>query len=201
MPVVYTTNKLPQRAKLDTYITPRELALAVSPGYALGIHQVLDPGAGTGVWGQIVKQVYPRIKLTGVEIRNLKCPPRYDHWIHHDFLSWYPIHPIFDLVIGNPPYQQAEAFVRHAFEVINSHGTILFLLPTHFLHGEKRGLNLFSDLTPHRVITLMQRPNFKGKGKANPNTYVLVEWKANYDGLTYHNWLNWKPVDKSPGRT
>jgi len=206
MPTIYTTKKLPKRAKLDTYITPKELALASLKN--LTQHpwppQVLDPGAGTGVWGWAVRQRYPKAKITGVEIRKVKAPHPYNTWVNQDFMTWYgksKTIPRFDLIVGNPPYKQAEDFIRHSFELLDSAGTILFLLPSHFLHSEKRGLNLFSDLTPYRIMTLMQRPNFEGQGTANPNTYVLVEWKgkANYEGITYHDWLNWKPVDKSPG--
>ncbi len=73
----------------------------------------------------------------------------------------------FDLVIGNPPYKQAEQFVSRAADFA-PHG--LFLLRCGFLESTRRA-SMFQRWAPD-VFILPERPCFTGDGKTDMSSYA-----------------------------
>lgn len=219
MPTVYTRKKLPKRHKLDYYQTPYQLALAslaasvrrepfdpnrIRPNG--GGLKILDVGAGSGVWGEAARALWPEAYIVGAEKnKKMRKPKAYDLWLDGDFLASehapgadYALR-VFgcDFVIGNPPFIHGEAMVREGNRWLKAtdESRLLFLLPQHFLGSETRGLGLFdraSGWPPAYVTQLIQRPNFEGAGNNNPNLYMLLEWRVKPARQTVLDWLDWK---------
>jgi hypothetical protein len=75
-----------------------------------------------------------------------------------DFLAADPLSLAADLVITNPPFSRAEAFVRHALAATAPGGTTALLLRLSFLAGGKRAA-LFRA-SPPDIYVLSTRPSF-----------------------------------------
>jgi len=213
MPTVYVSkdakNNLRQRITGDTYLSPLRLAESVvcwlNDHYAWNmarITNVLDPGAGKGVWGQAVldKAAVAQYKpfLTGVELRRNKAPVGYDvGWYNRtDFLKWDSLDE-YDLVIGNPPFKFAEEFIRHSLGMLRENGLICFLLPSDFSHSATRAEGLFREYRPAWEVSLAQRPQFRGPngeslGSANPNNYQFLVWEFESAKQTLKDYFSWR---------
>ncbi len=207
MPVVFRTkpvmDNLTPRIKNDSYLTQPELAMA-AVGWLLenvklpNVPRIyaLDPGAGDGVWGRaLLEHAKDNFIITGIEIRKKKSPVYYDDWhARQNYLTWSPPAYTYDLIIGNPPFLEAEAFVRKSFSIVSFSGVICFLLPTDFTHTKGRSNGLFKEHPPRHIVALAERPQFtnaagKSLGKANTNNYVLGVWVN--DSLNHTMWHSW----------
>lgn len=169
---------LKPRHAQDRYPTPRPLVEAAIEKYIAPFHQptdefsVLDPGAGGGVWGEVMREKFPNIYLVGTEIdKDLPANPAYDVWLRANHIS-LEFKLKFDVTLGNPPYgdlwdieqrakkraapdyqrpprppsagpiSDAEAFIRHAYQWAAPDGQILFL----FREALKEGRDRYRDL-------------------------------------------------------
>lgn len=177
---------LAKRSDGDHYPTKFNLCLA-----ALSLlperepfYRVLDPGAGTGVWGQAARQLggpFEYSAIVGVEGRNVPKPDGYNAWVIEDFLSetWADN---YDVVMGNPPYGRdhnnrkipnlAELFIRHSMTALRDGGYLIFLLRSALLSGQgragflhnSRDTNLWQELPPKYTYACSKRPSFKDGG-------------------------------------
>lgn len=213
MPVVFrdksVMDSLTPRISNDSYLTQYELAFATVGWLLKNVTlpktptlYTLDPGAGNGVWAKALLENsanLSNIVITGIEIRKKNNPGGYyDYWhARQNYLTWkLPTHT-YDLVIGNPPFLRAEAFIRKSFELVSFDGVICFLLPTDFTHTKGRSEGLFREHPPRHVVSLAQRPQFtdqngKSLGKANTNNYVLGIWvNDSLNNTMWHSW-SWK---------
>ncbi len=202
-PVIYgataPTNTRPDR---DVYLTPQPLADA-SVAYLVDHWlpdstyrdpgDVLDTGAGSGVWGRAWRNYTNAGYLTGVEVRNLAQPDGYNAWVIVDYLDYLGDPSVrYDVILGNPPFNQAEFFIRRSLALLDPQGVLCYLLPSAFQHGQARGRGLFTKHPPADVVSLMQRPNFDGMGNRQVNDFVLMIWSLAYHGPPCHSWLDWK---------
>jgi len=152
---------------------------------------VLDPGAGAGVWGRVLREFCcPRLVI-GVELRDVARPPEYDQWAVGNFLGRHgPLASYrFDLVIGNPPYRDGEGFCRRSLELLDEGGHLLFLLRLTFLESQKRGEGLFKEHPPLRVGFCKRRPSFSGDGRTSPDAYCYLIWRKGFVGEGTHTWV------------
>lgn len=188
--------KWSERHSHDHYPTPQrvvEAALALLPAAPPGAI-VLDPGAGTGVWGQTAKRFWPGIHLVGVEIQDLPCPDGYDEWHQADFGLWAKQAPseLVDRVIGNPPYGElVEPFCWGSRKVLKPGGHHLFLLALEFLGGQTRGKNLYTIYPPHRIIVSSRRIDFIG-GNGDMRNHMLVWWIKGREGAPVVDWFDYE---------
>lgn len=200
MTTIYTSAEklaaLPKRHDFDFYPTPRELCdsalnwIVTNPK-----SNVLDPGAGTGVWGQAVKAQYPSATITGIDIRPLPKPQDYSFWFQADFKKVKP-EPVFDCVIGNPPFKHAEAFVRLGMSWLARGGQLLFLLRLNFLESQNRYAGLFAEYQPKRVVISSRRVSFTGDGKTNATAYALFIWEKGWAHGTTLDWFDYLSDEK-----
>ena len=201
-PVIYGTKPPTHtRPDKDAYVTPHALADAAVvylvqnwlPDAAYrDPDSILDTGAGTGVWGAAWRNYTNAGYLRGIEVRELSKPNDYDDWVVADFLEWQPDSMRYSIILGNPPFSQAEAFIHQSLGLLSPQGVLLYLLPSGFQHGERLGRGLFAETPPTEVVSLCQRPNFAGMGNQNVNDYILLIWTGKYDGPSLHGWLDWK---------
>lgn len=196
--IITTDKQMRPRDQHDFYPTPLAVASA-----ALELipqtnqYRVLDPGAGTGVWGQAAHKRYPNAWIAGVELRNVLPNGYYTCWYQErDYLDPLLMLPQFDLIIGNPPYKHAEAFIRRSFEVLNDGGCILFLLRLAFLEGQARARGLYREFPLKEVHVLSARPSFipegEKAGRTDATAYAIFIWEKGWTGDTRLAHLDWK---------
>lgn len=198
---VKTTYK---RFKYDFYPTPPSCVSAVYDHFDIsnkGLYKskVLDAGAGTGVWGSVLKRKFPEanIKLLGVELQEIPKPALYDYWASNvDFLAELgnPHRVIldnFDFIVSNPPFKHAEEFVRRSLSLTNHGGYVIVLVRLAFLESIKRGTGLFQEYPPLRVSVLSRRPSFHLDGKTGSLAYMVGLWRKGVVKKTKLDWLNW----------
>lgn len=177
---------LPKRRDFDFYPTPyyvAEDALSFLPD-DLQPARILDPGAGTGIWGNAARKRYQDAIITGVETRiETAKPVAYDVWIHDDFLLTQPSFP-YNLVIGNPPYDRAEQFIRHSMRYLDNGGYIIMLLRLNFLEGQGRAKGLYREYPLKQVVVRAARVSFTGDGQTNATAYAYFIWQKGYKGET-----------------
>lgn len=187
--LLYTDKeKRPTRVALDHYPTPSwvcEEALKLCWDCA---YRVLDAGAGAGAWGEAARQRWPQAWIAGVEIREiLPPPPAYNVWAEIDFLAYSPPEK-FDVIMGNPPYSDAEDFVRKAMSLLQPAGDLVMLFRLPFLASVKRRDGLFKEFKPRRVAICSKRPSFNGKG-TNSEDFCLIHWEPHWYGETRLCWI------------
>lgn len=96
-----------------------------------------------------------------------------------------------DWIITNPPFCQAEAFIRHAAEI----GVpFAFLLKSQYWHSAKR-LNLYRKVQPTMVLPLTWRPDFTGQGNSLMDMCWNV-WEPKYSGKIV---TGYRPLEKPKG--
>lgn len=196
-----TTDKpLPPRRDHDFYPTDLGTVTRILEKYRLQPSEkrhfryprrVLDPGAGSGNWGKIARELWPITNITGCEIRpDAPRPAAYDTWLVGDFVSIYQgMFPAFDLVMGNPPFKPAEEFVRVAWELLHPDGYLIFLLRLSFLEGQGRRDGLFAELPPKAIWVCSKRPSFTEDGKTNATAFAAFVWQKGWSGDTALEWL------------
>lgn len=150
--------------------------------------RILDPGAGTGVWGKAARDRWPKAFICGVDLPGVPRVPEYSFWRSQDFRStartWSQFEHIrFDVVVGNPPYSMAEEFIRLGCDVLKPGGYLVFFLRLAFWAGQKRGLGLWRDYPPYEIVPSSRRPSFTGNGVSDQKTeYALFVWRKGFRG-------------------
>ena len=188
MSIIRTTAPLRERDAFDHYPTDlKDCRAALSllpPGFDPGY--ILDPGAGTGVWGVAARERWPNAVIVGTDIRPLPRPKVYDFWFTggYDFLLNRE-RGIFDLAMGNPPFgksgskkdrKAAEKFVRRSLALLTDDGYADFLLPLTFLAGQGRARGLYVEHPPRRIAVMAERPSFTGDGLTDNTEYAFYLW-------------------------
>lgn len=162
MPVIPTNKQLEARIPKDFYRTPdayakRNVELIAEYFHSWGIKTVLDPAAGSGIFGYYLREIFgDEIRIIGCEFqswndiasspfpddnmtRNLKCYDKF--YFESDFLNHSPElrKEKFDLIITNPPFNQINGFINTARSLLNpSRGIISYILRSNFLEGQHR---------------------------------------------------------------
>lgn len=134
------TNRGSTRKPHDFYPTPIptiETFLDVFP--LRGGIEVLEPGAGSG---NIIKtlQKYGDFSIDAVEIRPEEAQHLQDLGVNviiDNFLSM-DLGKKYDLIIGNPPFNQAIEFVEKSLGLLKPGGRLIFLLRTAFMESDQR---------------------------------------------------------------
>ena len=207
---------------MDLYDTPVDLvrgALDVFKQWHYKKHEayfypsiVIDPGAGSGIWGQLVKKMFvsPTGQIPapmGVDLRELERPRGFQWWYPNtDFLKWEPaMNGKVAFVCGNPPYgvsggkrnrKLAEQFIRHSLDLCCSGGYVYFLLKSVFTEGIDRGKGLFSLTPPVAIFQSIRRipwrPDEHGN-RSNKVAYSMFLWQKNVRHMrTEFYWFDWK---------
>ena len=112
--------------------TRRQIASLASGVYGfatwwrLGIHSVLDIGAGPGYWRDWFKEQHPRVRYQSVDVSAHACK-KYGHDLH-DITEWTPKKPA-DLVVcqGVLHYLDAKSAAKAIDNVIAATNKLLYL--------------------------------------------------------------------------
>ena len=143
-----------QRRPMDFYPTPPEVTNAflnfmednIGPDFWRG-KRVWEPAAGNGAMAEKLRErgaiVIETDILTGTDFLKAKTPEA-------------------DFICTNPPFSQAEKFIRRALE---TGLPFALLLKSQFWHSKKR-FDLFNANKPALMLPLTWRPDFTGGGNS-----------------------------------
>lgn len=177
------TNRGVKRKPYDFYATPKDVVENLLNNIDLNLYgdHVLEPSAGNGNIVEVFKNHYPNKKITSLEIR----PEEYQNLISNseeviidDFLTTNKL-KTYDIIIGNPPYSQAQEFVKRALELLKDNGVLIFLLRTAFLESKLR-YKFWQEHPVSGLYTLSRRPSFTGKG-TDATSYSWFIWDKSSD--------------------
>lgn len=195
------------RRKHDFYPTPYGLAktaliqLMLDTSSVCGDDDILDAGAGQGVWGKALIELIEKSSsvqqnsLTGIDIQVYPKPDCYHAWYTQDFLSFDPPHK-YDLVMGNPPYSFMEEFIHKSLEMLNSGGYVFFMGRLEFLASQTRYKSLWTVTPPRKMYVLSRRPSFFSVKRVNDKPtdaqdYAMYLWQKDWKGKSELDWLYW----------
>jgi hypothetical protein len=190
-----TTKTMRPRQGHDYYPTPESLVVAALDKVTITPATILDPGAGDGVWGRVAFKKWNDPFIVGIDIREVPMPECYTWWkFNTDFLEM-KLDVTFNLVMGNPPYNKAEEFIRKGYAHLTVGGQMVMLLRLAFLESQKRAKGLWKELRPKNVYVLGRRPSFTGNGKTDATAYMVALFEKDWSGITELDWLEWKYED------
>lgn len=186
------TNRGTVREDLDAYFSPLDVTRAimrrllddglVTKGWQSGGpgSSVLEPSVGKGAF---VQAAIDLLDPDVIDVVDLKIRPEIkeldiNNEFETDFLSFQPTHTSqgYSLILGNPPYSEAEQHIRHAMPMLASNGRLAFLLRLNFLEGKQRHKGFWKELPPEFVYVLDKRPSFttRLRPKINKKTGEIV---------------------------
>lgn len=191
------------REVLDRYYTPDEVAAALvrhlpdlddparlAPGVSVwrdgclqrgeGWPRILEPSVGGGAWVDALRERWSGARIHGHDIDlGAEGLRRCDSCTTGDFLGVDLTKVGFVAVVGNPPYRDAEAHVRHALK----HAPVVaFLLRLAFLESLQRA-PLWREHPAAKVVVLSRRPSFTNGG-TDSAAYGFFIWDQAHDGPT-----------------
>lgn len=195
------------RDELDRYYTPPALAEScvgalwdeLHPG---SVSEVLEPSIGAGAFANAVDWRLPELgQVIGVDLDGAAPASRDYLTVRGSFLDYdwarmscdvsglapEYLHPRPHLVIGNPPYRDAEQHVAKALDVSARH--VAFLLRASFLGSSRRAGNLWQHSPLRKVWFVSPRPSFTGNGKTDGAEYAFFWWDKRHSGAATIDWI------------
>lgn len=171
----------PEWAAHDACFTPEPvvaqgLQFLLAEGVVAKGCRVLDPCAGAGVFGKVVRRILEPTVLVGIEPRASEFPAvrrHYDVVAHAVAQSWCDAsidRQRFDLVITNPPWWCWTEIFWAAAGMLARGGVIAFLGPSSWGHSDEssEGADAFDRWTPAMQLRIRGRIAFNG-GSATDN--------------------------------
>jgi hypothetical protein len=157
-----------ERRDNDHYVTPdwaiRRFLEVYTPSHP-GPGRIFDPCAARGELLTTAKEFFPQALFAACDINPQFQGPLSEVTagavVVGDFLQHIEVFKQLDLdfVLTNPPYNQAEEFIRGSMEVAT---VVAMLLRINFLASQKRR-NFLAQFRPG-VFVLPNRPSFDGDG-------------------------------------
>lgn len=151
------------RRKLDYYPTPPEVTHALMQFLELPSYlNVWECAAGEGHMANVIAEYGHHVVSTDIRETGFGSGGR-------DFLLEDKLQA--PVIITNPPFQESEAFIRHAIGM--GAEVVAMLLKSQYWHAAKRA-KLFADHPPTWVLPLTWRPDFLfGEKGGAPTMEVL----------------------------
>ena len=163
----------------DHYPTPTALTLALLKELPQICGTVIEPCAAEGKIADILR-VHPRV--TGVTTNDIDAtmPTRY----HEDATDggaaiWAA--PA-DWIVTNPPFNQADQFVRLAWR--KARQDVAMLLRLTYMEPTRKRAQLLRDMAPymsHLIVFSQPRPSFTGNGRTDSTTTAWFVWQTSHD--------------------
>lgn len=175
------------RREGDTYYTPDDVAarcVRAIPGGVRGL-RVWEPHAGGGAFARaLVSAGAAWVLATDVdpEAVGRRCGTAGERPVG-DFLT-SDLATQVDWIVGNPPFTDAEAHVRHALALAPG---VAFCLRFAFLESKKRAA-FWREHPPAAVFVLSERPSFTGGG-TDSAAYGFFVWHRHHIGPPVLGWV------------
>lgn len=192
------TNRGAKRAPNDAYLTPPSLAglvcRAVAQDFAHGPRLILEPGCGDGSFLDAARVAWPGAETLGVEVDPALAAlarAKGHNVIGGDLFFTQGLPERVGLVLGNPPFLQAERFIRWGLAHLDDRGGALaFLLRLDFLGSRGRYASLWQPAPPSHVYVLPARAGFTPGGKTDSIEYMVSVWTRPPRAHTTLSWLD-----------
>jgi hypothetical protein len=176
------------RREFDFYPTPApvadalvELAARFVPGE---VARIIEPQAGEGAIVRACRKRWPSADLLAYDVRRevrAAClEAGADEFTARDWREPWPV-PHADLIIGNPPFADAEAQVIASLERLPYGSLLLQLLPLGFLGGLERARGVWRRPGFLACCSLAPRPSFDGQGSDRTDSAVYL-WRGGHTG-------------------
>jgi hypothetical protein len=135
----------------DDWETPDQVAAFMGGLIQKGERHIIEPAVGTGRIARHLPAGSTCVELN--PLRHVAGAVPSQNWICDDFIGWAADYmvgvedfpdsfPLFDLVIGNPPFSLGAEFLDASYQLIKKTGRILFLLPTQYFQSQERAAML-----------------------------------------------------------
>src|SRR5690606_25798747 len=128
---------------------------------------VLDPSAGSGIFGQVFKHVWPKAHRVGVEPKRGEAwylRNNYDKYALQKFEDFEDEGTRYDLVCTNPPFHSWEAFVQKGLAMAAPGGWVVLLGLTSWGSRSTSGAALFKRHLPIAQLRIMGAVSYRTKG-------------------------------------
>lgn len=152
---------------------------------------ILEPCCGVGSISEVLKDYGYNVYSYDLIYRGYGNKQEFDFL--EDILPMYDNNILFD-IITNPPYKDAEAFVRRSIEVIPNNCKVAMFLKLQFLEGQARR-KLF-DVCPPKVVYVSsarlqcaKNAEFEKYGN-NAQAYAWFVWQKGFKGDPIIKWIN-----------
>lgn len=177
----------PIRSGLDAYYTPESVARAcVATLGPLGGVTAWEPHAGRGAFVRSLARAGANVHASDID------PTHRNEWAGAtssatgDFLHQRGARA--EWIVGNPPFNEAEAHVRHALSMATV--GVGFLLRLAFLASAKRA-ELWRVHALSELHVLVSRPSFTGGGTDSADYGFFIWRRGKQDGTRLFH-LDWK---------
>jgi len=175
------TNRGRARRENDFYETPLECTRAILPELGPPT-SMLDPCCGDGAILKVFEDApgWWSWRHRGYDVSPISSRASFaSGTLARDALSdepWFPKHQLTSLrmVVTNPPYKLAQAFVSRALAEVDKEGRVAMLLRLPFLESLRR--QSFHKKHPADVYVFAKRPSFTGDGKTDATAYAWFVW-------------------------
>ncbi len=187
------------RVPLDAYQTPDQLAVAICDRLHRVVtspSEIMEPSAGAGAFVRAARARWPDAHVAAVDI-----DPGYrgaleqagahivlaDDWtvFARALANMQAEDGPERLVLGNPPFRQAQAHVEAALEWLRDGDRLAFLLRINFLGAKERvsfwrrpGLEWMAPIAPRPSFGL----NKHGKPGSDGTEYAVFCWRKGFRG-------------------
>lgn len=179
------TNRGAKRVDSDFYATPESVVRNFLKHHHLQKGDVLECTAGNGNISKIIKEIYPKMKLDAVELREGEkesLEEIADKVFISDFLEWKPNkNKKYRTIITNPPYSIAQEVIERCFEIADEETEIIMLLRVNFLGSQKR-FDFWQKHPLSSLYVMSKRPSFTGKG-TDATEYAWFVWNGEPKGV------------------
>lgn len=168
------------RRKNDAYYTEDALTAAITARLRTQLDRrpqlILEPSSGGGAFVRAAKATWPEANVYAVDKDEVARAPAcvLATFTQADFLTWKTGILFFDLIVGNPPYSDAQNHVERALSLLRPGGMVAFLLRLSFLASDKR---VQLNTGPGRTLApVVPRPSFTGDGDTDMTEYGVFAW-------------------------
>ena len=179
-----------ERIPLDAYYTPDAVARACVATLGRDASaRCWEPHAGGGAFVRALCEAGALVTASDInpDAPGLADPSAVASFVG-DFLTYAPVGDNApDWIVGNPPFNDAEAHIRHAL----AHATVgvAFLLRLAFLETQIR-YPFWTAHPPAEVYVFSRRPSFTG-GKTDSCPYGWFIWRRGHTAPPRLGWLQW----------
>jgi hypothetical protein len=185
------------RVAKDAYLTPYPLALAICvrlrDDWGLNPSVVVEPSAGRGAFVRAAREVWPGARIIAIDVDERSRGPCLragaSSFIRASWpkvarlLAGYRGGPM--LVVGNPPYRQAQRHIDAARAQLIDGDALVFLLRLNLLGANKRAPWWAAARDFARTDTIFPRPSFRQKGN-DATEYAAFGWRPDQRGPAIH---------------
>jgi hypothetical protein len=186
---------------LDRYYTPMALAIAgfghlqrTRPEFLEGVNSLLEPGSGPGTFCTASRGFVPNLRKLPVGV-DMVPPGRIytgHKCVRRNYLEWN-LRSKWDLILTNPPFTYANAFIKNSAKRLSPGGLCMFLMRIGVAGGLERSQMWQEEVNLVEVCMVAPRPGFTYDGETDASEYAffLFDNKQPCSRETKMTWLRW----------